>query len=200
MASQAETEIPQLFERLVRHRDLSLFLPFILGFSSATNTGTPDQERIILINPFTQGMVLIDGLDSLFGELGPKNGHPPASKASIEALPTVDVGDGDDSVSECAICLEEWDVDDGLVVKEMPCKHTFHGNCIDKWLRIHGSCPVCRYKLPTDDEGFNKKMGQEDEEEAEGRRRIGREIWVSFSISSSRTRSSDDDSNQSSHQ
>ncbi|KAL0377554.1 UNVERIFIED_CONTAM: E3 ubiquitin-protein ligase MP [Sesamum radiatum] len=35
-----------------------------------------------------------------------------------------------------------------MEVKEMPCRHRFHADCIDKWLGIHGSCPVCRYNMP----------------------------------------------------
>ena len=48
-------------------------------------------------------------LDSLIHELGTKDGQPPASKASIETLLDVVVGeDDDDSGGECVICLEEW--------------------------------------------------------------------------------------------
>ncbi|EEF39939.1 E3 ubiquitin-protein ligase MPSR1 [Ricinus communis] len=208
----SETQVPELssaFERFLRHRDLSLFLPFILGFTSTTtntNTENPDQEnqettsrheRIILINPFTQGMVVIEGtesLDSLLRELAAKNGHPPASRASIESLPSVDVQEIGDRDSECAICLEEWEIGAGAVVKEMPCKHRFHGNCIEKWLGIHGSCPVCRYKMPVDDEELSKK--RDHEEEGEGGRERRREIWVSFSFNSSSSNRRNDDSNQ----
>lgn len=90
--------------------------------------------------------------DSLLRELASKGGQPPATKASIEAMPSVEVG-GDDG--ECVICLEEWKV--GCVAKEMPCKHKFHENCIVKWLGIHGSCPVCRHKMPVDEEDLGKK-------------------------------------------
>ncbi|KDP41209.1 hypothetical protein JCGZ_15616 [Jatropha curcas] len=196
------TDLPELssaFERILTQRDLSLFLPFFLGFATTTTTSereNPDQEppqtatpgeRIILINPFTQGMVVIEGtanLDSLLRDLGSKSGQPPASKASIEAIPSVEIKEtGGDKDSECVICLEEWEI--GGLAKEMPCKHRFHRNCIEKWLGIHGSCPVCRYKMPVDEVELEKKR---DEEEGEGRdrRRFEREIWVSFSFNSNR--------------
>ncbi|XP_006338779.1 E3 ubiquitin-protein ligase RNF181-like [Solanum tuberosum] len=73
-------------------------------------------------------------------EAGPS---PPAAQASVEALPIVKIIEEE---SECAICLSEFQV--GEKAKEMPCKHRYHSNCINQWLEIHGSCPVCRYKMP----------------------------------------------------
>ncbi|XP_061366335.1 E3 ubiquitin-protein ligase MPSR1-like [Gastrolobium bilobum] len=216
MASDAEvSEISSLFERMVRNRDMSLFLPFIFGFSDSStrrDSEDPDQEtesaedsqreRIILVNPFTQGMVVIDGassLEALFRELGnsTKGGQPPASKESIDAMPSVEIGEGEDL--ECVVCLDNFEV--GGVAKEMPCKHRFHTNCIEKWLGIHGSCPVCRYEMPVDE----KDVGKKSDEEGGERRRVGGEVWVSFSFNRDRRSqdpnqdTSDDSSDSSSH-
>lgn len=208
MSSEPEvSEFTSLFERIVRNRDVSLFLPFIFGFSESSsprrNSDDPHHEtegnedsqsqRIILVNPFTQGMVVIDGassLETLFRELGSSNkgGRPPASKESIEAMPSVEIGESED-FGECVICLEEFEV--GGVAKIMPCKHKFHANCIEKWLGIHGSCPVCRYEMPVEEKDGGKKR---DDEEGEGeRRRVGGggEVWVSFSINRGSRRSQD---------
>ncbi|WMV17422.1 hypothetical protein MTR67_010807 [Solanum verrucosum] len=73
-------------------------------------------------------------------EAGPS---PPAAQASVEALPIVKIIEEE---SECAICLSEFQV--GEKAKEMSCKHRYHSNCINQWLEIHRSCPVCRYKMP----------------------------------------------------
>ena len=35
----------------------------------------------------------------------------------------------------------------------MPCKHFFHNDCIIPWLNRSNTCPLCRYKLPQEDEG-----------------------------------------------
>ncbi|KAK9276592.1 hypothetical protein L1049_006127 [Liquidambar formosana] len=211
MASEADMSETPLIERLItsRNRDLSSFIPFIFGVTNLTpgrDRQDPDEEtpetptprdRIILINPFTQGMIVIEGtssLESLLREISSKGGQPPASKASIEAMPEVEITE---ESGECVICLEEWEI--GGVAKEMPCNHRFHGECIEKWLGIHGSCPVCRYKMPFDEEDVGKKRddggvgGGGDDEEGRVRRRVEREIWVSFSFNSSSRRG---DSNQ----
>ncbi|CAK9309615.1 unnamed protein product [Citrullus colocynthis] len=47
-----------------------------------------------------------------------------------------------DSIS-CTICLEEFE--DGEFGRILPnCDHFFHLGCIDQWLHLHGSCPICR--------------------------------------------------------
>lgn len=192
MASEADmSELSSLFERLMRNRDFSMFLPFIFGFANnvprpgsedsneENENGETPRERVVLINPFTQNMMVIDGvssLDSLFRELGGKDGQPPASKASIEAMPCV----GIEEKGECVICLEEFEV--GGIAKEMPCKHRFHGDCIEKWLGMHGSCPVCRHSMPVDEEELGKKKDEEGRE-----RRSRGEVWVSFAFNSDRS-------------
>ncbi|KAB5527901.1 hypothetical protein DKX38_021748 [Salix brachista] len=109
-------------------------------------------------------MVVIEGaasLESLLRDMGNKNGQPPASKASIEAMPSVEIGE-DNKDGECAIYLEEWE--SGAIVRKMPCKH--------------------RYEMPVDEEELGKKRDGGDE----GRewRRTEREIWVSFAFNGNR--------------
>ncbi|KAE9619543.1 putative transcription factor C2H2 family [Lupinus albus] len=43
----------------------------------------------------------------------------------------------------CSICLSDYKANDMLRV--LPdCEHLFHPKCIDPWLRLHPTCPVCR--------------------------------------------------------
>ncbi|CAH8340936.1 unnamed protein product [Eruca vesicaria subsp. sativa] len=57
-------------------------------------------------------------------------------------------GDGDGDTT-CSICLCEYMEEE--MVRMMPeCKHYFHVSCLDAWLKLNGSCPVCRNSpLPT---------------------------------------------------
>ncbi|CAK7348568.1 unnamed protein product [Dovyalis caffra] len=69
----------------------------------------------------------------------------PASKEAIDAMPRITV---EEAGNDCAICLNEIGI--GSELREMPCKHSFHSGCIEHWLGIHGSCPVCRFLMPVD--------------------------------------------------
>ncbi|KAK9013730.1 hypothetical protein V6N11_041728 [Hibiscus sabdariffa] len=45
----------------------------------------------------------------------------------------------------CPICLSEYLSKD--TIRCIPkCKHCFHAECIDEWLRMNTTCPVCRNK------------------------------------------------------
>ncbi|KAF5182711.1 E3 ubiquitin-protein ligase mpsr1 [Thalictrum thalictroides] len=214
-SNESADSFASFLEQLIssRNRDLSFFLPFILGISNSATTrrgeretessdesdqeGSDNQQeqhqqtrdRIVLINPLTQGMIVIESsqsLEALLRELSNKDGPKPATKASIEAMPKIIITEEDEE-KECSICLDGWEI--GGEAREMPCKHRYHSNCIEKWLGIHGNCPVCRYKMPVDEEEETKKSSttttivDSDEENRGGRRS---EIWVSFSITGRR--------------
>ena len=42
----------------------------------------------------------------------------------------------------CAVCLEK--ISEGMRVATTPCSHTFHSNCLFRWLPRRSSCPLCR--------------------------------------------------------
>ncbi|KAK9291134.1 hypothetical protein L1049_009322 [Liquidambar formosana] len=55
----------------------------------------------------------------------------------------------DSSATCCSICLADYKGTDML--RLLPdCGHLFHLKCVDPWLRLHPTCPVCRTSpLPT---------------------------------------------------
>ncbi|XAR69333.1 hypothetical protein NMG60_11000874 [Bertholletia excelsa] len=42
----------------------------------------------------------------------------------------------------CCICLAKYANNDEL--RELPCAHFFHKECVDKWLKINAMCPLCK--------------------------------------------------------
>ncbi|KAL2332737.1 hypothetical protein Fmac_013950 [Flemingia macrophylla] len=50
------------------------------------------------------------------------------------------------TTEECAVCLEEFEDND--TVRMLPqCKHFFHWHCINSWLPLSLTCPICRHDL-----------------------------------------------------
>ncbi|CAI9764833.1 unnamed protein product [Fraxinus pennsylvanica] len=47
--------------------------------------------------------------------------------------------------AECCICLCAYD--DGTELRELPCHHHFHCTCIDKWMCINATCPLCKLNI-----------------------------------------------------
>ena len=54
------------------------------------------------------------------------------------------------SQTTCPICLDDFEHDE-TVVRELPCQHIFHPECVDEFLRTNSSlCPMCKKSaLPT---------------------------------------------------
>ncbi|KAE9595106.1 putative aminoacyltransferase, E1 ubiquitin-activating enzyme [Lupinus albus] len=100
------------------------------------NNNTPFENNTLLDDGFIdQGMVLNN-----------RPGPPPTASSAIAALPIVKVTRSHlASDPNCPICKDEFEV--GVEVRELPCKHFYHSDCILPWLQIHNTCPVCRYEL-----------------------------------------------------
>ena len=45
----------------------------------------------------------------------------------------------------CCICLAKYAHNDEL--RELPCTHCFHKECVDKWLKINALCPLCKSEI-----------------------------------------------------
>jgi hypothetical protein len=80
----------------------------------------------------------------------------PAAAGAVAGLPrtTVAAGGGGGEEEEdgcgCAVCLEAYACGDAL--RTMPCAHAFHEGCIVEWLSVSPLCPLCRFRLPSQDE------------------------------------------------
>ncbi|KAF4727083.1 hypothetical protein FOZ63_030526, partial [Perkinsus olseni] len=110
--------------------------------------------------------------------------HPATCKAFIERLPVApkrvktemkadDLIESSDE--ECSICTLEFEKEEAedSDCTSLPCGHFFHRDCLVPWLEKSDSCPVCRYKLPTDSVKYLREIGEDaeaDKIEAERRR------------------------------
>ncbi|GJJ13604.1 hypothetical protein Clacol_007860 [Clathrus columnatus] len=115
-------------------------------------TGHPlfDESCSICHEPFNPALAASpdDGPDSP----GTSDSSPSASPSTSKTNKT----QSDDS-----------DSSDNLVGVTLPCKHTFHENCITPWLKVKSSCPVCRKSVLPDNHNDAEEHSEHDHEHLE---------------------------------
>jgi hypothetical protein len=81
-----------------------------------------------------------------------ETGHKRAPLSRHSSAPTVPTSGMSASWSQptCPICMDDFEVNE-TQVRELPCHHIFHPECIDTFLLSHSSlCPMCKQSvLPT---------------------------------------------------
>lgn len=94
----------------------------------SSSTSSPDWARV-------HHHFIIDGLDDETIQSYPKILYSEAKVNSTSSC--------------CPICLGDYKGND--LLRQLPdCNHFFHLKCVDMWLRINPTCPVCRTSpLPT---------------------------------------------------
>ncbi|XP_057969227.1 putative RING-H2 finger protein ATL21A [Malania oleifera] len=143
-----------------------------IGCSGAPHSGLPRSAKYgIIIGVGIPGLVCLIGLAcyscSKLRAFGRPNHHldpelspalatpPPATVArgldgpTIDSFPKMVLGDSrrmPERTSDggaCPICLSEYQPKETL--RTIPeCNHYFHANCIDEWLKMNATCPLCR--------------------------------------------------------
>jgi hypothetical protein len=69
-----------------------------------------------------------------------------ATPEQLEACPQRIMAVGDVTEGDsCSICLTSYQLKDRL--RELPCRHCFHMDCIDQWLERSTLCPICKTSL-----------------------------------------------------
>lgn len=104
------------------------------------------------------------GLEALIQHVGERDGghhgSAPASKSAVDAMPVVKFKKENSQADDihCAVCKEAFETDGE--VREMPCKHIYHSDCILPWLARHRSCPICRHELPAEESLPREPQGE----------------------------------------
>lgn len=68
---------------------------------------------------------------------------PTVSSGVMERIPV--------SANESLTCSICWDPITEISLR-LPCRHSFHESCIQRWLDTNASCPVCRHRLAPEPE------------------------------------------------
>ncbi|KAK4101127.1 hypothetical protein N658DRAFT_496827 [Parathielavia hyrcaniae] len=111
----------------------------------------------------------------------PPGGAPPASQAALGRLRTREVDEkmlvgagSEDGKAKCVVCVDDMVKGDKAAV--LPCDHFFHEECVVPWLKLHGTCPMCRRSVEVEgDVGKGTKVergaqvgGEQRQERMEG--------------------------------
>lgn len=51
------------------------------------------------------------------------------------------------NTDECVICRRLYAFNDEMCVNQ--CSHIFHYKCLEQWIKVNPTCPVCRTTVPT---------------------------------------------------
>lgn len=93
------------------------------------------------------------------GQQRSHSGPPPVSEKQIAKYLTPIRVTADDLLEEtnkeCVVCLGDQLIGDPA--SKLPCGHLFHVGCVEQWLKLHCTCPVCRFELETDDSLYEKE-------------------------------------------
>lgn len=72
----------------------------------------------------------------------------------------------------CCICLSKFSNNEDL--RELPCAHVFHMECIDKWLQINALCPLCKAEIGGSKATSNPESGSVDPDN--NNNRVGNDV------------------------
>jgi len=107
-------------------------------------------------------------LEQLMQAAGPQ-GPLPATEAVINGLPRITFDEETLEKSpykDCPVCKDDFAVGDEVM--RIPCGHVCHPDCLQPWLRINGSCPVCRFSLVPDQNDSSSSPAAQNQEQGQG--------------------------------
>jgi hypothetical protein len=117
---------------------------------SPQQSTSPQVRQIIFFFPTGPVFPTEEQILNIMFNLQRPQGPPPASQQAIDNLPNIILDEKDQAEQpRCSICCDEFMT--GAEVTQLPCKHVYDKDCIITWLKLHNTCPVCRYSVRADD-------------------------------------------------
>lgn len=148
-----EPQVPSTVPTRTRLGDVDSIVHFLIdwepSFSEERSIG---QLLRTLVEPLFQPRyaggrppprVVID-LTRVLDQMQPQTGADPAIVVARTQLGTAKPLAGEE-IRQCTICFD--DVAEGQVQRTLPCKHSYHAPCIDRWLRCSTCCPNCKHDM-----------------------------------------------------
>ncbi|KAG0344307.1 E3 ubiquitin-protein ligase rnf38 [Podila humilis] len=129
-----------------------------------TNQGSPDSRAVFVLDMDSQSQrkevldqyqqqthehIILEDLDHTHG-----HGHEQQQVTSTKTSRDNDHDDDDDehpgaapdqTEMSCVICLCEYEPEE--LLRQMPCQHLFHKECVDEWLKLKRTCPLCKFDI-----------------------------------------------------
>jgi len=101
-----------------------------------------DDERDGAVSPSQYSYEVLMRLGEALGEVSKG-----AAEGTIHALRTLRCSAARDDASvrlgdQCSICRMEFEDED--LLRCLPCGHAEHTECLDAWLKLNRSCPLCQ--------------------------------------------------------
>ena len=109
----------------------------IITRGRSSNNISPTSQEFATMSEDLEPL-LNDFFSRIFGGM-PSSAPAGLSSERIAQLP----GTSEKTEIDCSICREIGKVGEEKCV-ELPCKHSFHFECIEPWLKRVSSCPICR--------------------------------------------------------
>ena len=72
-------------------------------------------------------------------------GLPPALVATFPVVAYRPPATADEKATKCIVCQEDFQANERE--RLLPCLHTFHQKCIDRWFEGHKTCPADNLRL-----------------------------------------------------
>lgn len=87
----------------------------------------------------------------------------PISTRTLRSLQRIRGSESRCGEESCSICLDAYEKRDSCI--RLPCEHTFHATCVERWFQAHHTCPSCRHKLPEQTPQEELELARERSEE-----------------------------------